>query len=511
MRPAGRSVTGLAPLLHCAMLAFTHASGQGEPDGPLRTANNDVPFLPMVLVEAQLTAGEVLSAFHRDEPYLFLGAAFTTVGLVSAAMCLLRRRADALLLWMAVFAILYGQRLWLQFGSLSLTLQGDLFFVRFRAALDFLVPVPAFLFFQSAGFLGRWGRQFTAVLCIAFLALAAADLAGAPLGPVYLINNMLVVVALGAMVMGSLRRGPGMRDSRIVRGGLLCFAAAALWDNTVGTYLLRSKIEPFGFAIFLGALGYVAGRRLLERDRELSEIRQELELARKIQLSILPGAFPDSASFQVGTRYVPVTSVAGDFYDFLVTEGGHAGLLIADVSGHGVPAALIASMVKMAAAAQRAHASHPAQLLTEMNVALCGNTQGQYVTAAYLYLDAGNGELRYSAAGHPPLMLLRHGAVIDIVENGLLLAADAAATYSERRFPLESGDRLLLYTDGLIEARDTEGEMFGEESLIAALRETATMAPAEAAEAMVAEVQRWAPVQEDDLTVLVCDVLPALG
>ena len=116
-----------------------------------------------------------------------------------------------------------------------------------------------------------------------------------------------------------------------------------------------------------------------------------------------------------------MTAVAGDFYEFLSTGGPSAGLLVADVSGHGVPAALIASMVKMATTSQRQHAASPERLLAGVNEALCGSTQGQFVTAAYVYLDAERGELCYAAAGHPPMLLLRNGQVCSIEENGLVL------------------------------------------------------------------------------------------
>jgi phosphoserine phosphatase RsbU/P len=208
---------------------------------------------------------------------------------------------------------------------------------------------------------------------------------------------------------------------------------------------------------------------------------------------------------------VPMTSVAGDLYDFLLADDQHAGLLIADVSGHGVPAALIASMVKMAATSQRAQASHPAALLTGMNAALCGNTQGQYVTAAYVYLDAQARQLHYSAAGHPAMLLLRDGAVTEIAENGMLLAAVPGANYESKLLPLESGDRLLLYTDGLVEARNAEGTLFGEQSLAAELKTSARMTPSETADHLIGAVQRWALSQDDDLTVLVCDFVGEPG
>src|SRR6202042_2486992 len=101
------------------------------------------------------------------------------------------------------------------------------------------------------------------------------------------------------------------------------------------------------------------------------------DIARRIQTSILPPAYPQSAHFHVAARYVPMTAVAGDFYDFLVADQTQAGLLIADVSGHGIPAALIASMVKLAATSQRMHSGEPAKFLAGMNAALFGNTQGQ--------------------------------------------------------------------------------------------------------------------------------------
>jgi sigma-B regulation protein RsbU (phosphoserine phosphatase) len=197
--------------------------------------------------------------------------------------------------------------------------------------------------------------------------------------------------------------------------------------------------------------------------------------------------------------------VAGDFYDFLVADEMQTGLFIADVSGHGVPAALIASMVNLSASSQRVNAADPAALLTGMNAALCGNTQDQFVTAAYVYLDAAAGIMRYSAAAHPPMLLLREGAVTEIVENGLLLAAFSFATFTNAEYPLQRGDRLLLYTDGILEAADGAQEEFGQGRLQALLRKGRHLSAQETADEIVDAVQHWSKTQEDDLTVLVCD------
>jgi sigma-B regulation protein RsbU (phosphoserine phosphatase) len=459
----------------------------------------------MFLDQAPLTAQEVLQVFHRDEPSLFLGAAFNTVALICLGFCVARRRFNALLVWLALFASLYGTRLWLQTDIVRLALAQREIFHRIREAINFLVPIPAFFFFQAAGLLPRRGKLITSILAFIFTSLAAISMFEGLIPLVHHINNVIVILALFWVLFRAYFQGSRDRDFVVLRSGLLCFAVVAFWDNLGGGRLLRTDLEPYGFAILLASLGYVAARRTLQREEQLNEIQKELSLARSIQLSLLPGDFPDSSSFRVAALYVPMTSVAGDFYDFVVADEARAGLLIADVSGHGVPAALIASMVKMAAISQREQAAHPGLLLTGMNRALFGNTQGQYVTAAYASLDAQRSELRYAAAGHPAMLLLRGGEVSEVVENGLLLAAVDGIEYSERALAMTPGDRIVLYTDGIVEARNAAGRIFGEDALITAIRMSASMAPPEAALEVVRSVQAWSPAQEDDLTILVCD------
>ncbi|HEY2466847.1 MAG TPA: PP2C family protein-serine/threonine phosphatase [Terracidiphilus sp.] len=455
----------------------------------------------MLTFDTQLTASEVLRAFHHDEPSLFLGAAFNTVTIILLGLCAIRRKADGMLLSLAWFANLYGVRLWMNSELLQLSVPPSEFFHRLSAAIDYLVPVPAFLFFHYAGFLGKIRNVVTPIFGLLFCGLSAGAMLFGTLPAFRVVNNSVIAIALIAVMLHWFRRMLHDRDSRVIGFGLLCFVIPSISDNLIGP----SHIEPYGFAVLLACLGYVAARRTLQRDREYSEVQQELDLARRIQLSILPSSFPASRSFRVAAKYVPMTSVAGDLYDFLVADDHHAGLLIADVSGHGVPAALIASMVKMAATSQRAQIADPASLLAGMNSALCGNTQGQYVTAAYTYLDAEAGKMHYSAAGHPAMLLLRDGVVTEITENGMLLAAVDDARYESIIVPLQAGDRLLLYTDGLVEARNADGKLFGEGSLTAEFRNAAHLTPAAAVDQLIGAVQNWAKSQDDDLTVLVCD------
>jgi sigma-B regulation protein RsbU (phosphoserine phosphatase) len=453
----------------------------------------------------QVTAADVLSAFRRDEPQLFLAAASITVGLVAIAFSLIRKRFDEVLSFFAWFAALYGVRLWMQSGIYRIMAPPLPFVDKLQMVLTFLVAIPAFLFFQAADLTGPTGRVVVYTVCLSEMCLIGAVFLRLPLSLLNIANSVIVITGLVWLLLLAFRRPMATKDSAVFRAGLLTFVALVLWNNAARLLGQTTSVEPYGYAVFLCCLGYVAAKRALERDHQLSSIQQELEVARRIQLSILPAASPAAEHFVVAARYLPMTSVAGDFYEFIYNGKGTLGLLIADVSGHGVPAALIASMVKVAIQSQRHHFAHPDRLLAGVNEALCGNAQNQFVTAAYVHLDAVSQELRYGAAGHPPMLLLREGQVSRIEENGLVLALLSSAAYTSTKMPLMKGDRLLLYTDGILEAANAREEEFGRERLSGLLQTSINMSAEEVADLIQDTVTRWSPTQSDDLTLLVCD------
>jgi serine phosphatase RsbU (regulator of sigma subunit) len=208
-----------------------------------------------------------------------------------------------------------------------------------------------------------------------------------------------------------------------------------------------------------------------------------------------------------------MTAVAGDFYDFLVIRPGCLGIVVADVAGHGVPAALVASMVKVAVSAQMGIGAEPGKVIAGLNSTLCRQAQDQYATAVYVVLDQAGRTGCYSAAGHPPLLLWRRAArsLVELNESGLLLGVRPSEEYAQTEFALETGDRLLAYTDGLVEAVNARGEPFGEARLgefIATHRDV----PAEQfAERLLDEVLGWPGkgsmrAQADDITLVVIDI-----
>src|SRR3954465_5014942 len=234
--------------------------------------------------------------------------------------------------------------------------------------------------------------------------------------------------------------------------------------------------------------------------QQLLAIQKELETARLIQLSILPETVPQNDGLDIAARYVPMTSVAGDFYDFVVVDNKHVGILIADVSGHGMPAALIASMLKIALAAESAHADDPARVLHGLNQALCGKFQHHYVTAAYAFVDMEKRTLTYAGAGHPPMLMWGASSpnVRDVTENGLFLGKFTFATYSSVEVPLASGDRGLLYTDGIPETNNPEGAEFGSERFRQFLEAEKNGSADQLADRLLEERARWSDRGEDE-------------
>jgi len=245
----------------------------------------------------------------------------------------------------------------------------------------------------------------------------------------------------------------------------------------------------------------------------LVSLGEEMRAAARIQNSILPRTKPEVGSFQLAVRYAPMTAVAGDFYDFLMIQSGCLGIVVADVTGHGVPAALVASMVKVAVSAHADVGAEPGKVIAGLNSTLCRQVEGQYATAVYVVLDQDKRMGRYSAAGHPPLLLWQRSArtLLELNEGGLLLGVRPSEEYGQTEFMLEAGDRLLVFTDGLVEAVNARGETFGEAHLGKFIVTHQDLPAERFAERLLDEVLGWPEnvstrAQADDITFVVIDI-----
>jgi sigma-B regulation protein RsbU (phosphoserine phosphatase) len=451
-----------------------------------------------------------------------VGAILLAIGLIAMGIFLFRKKnTDRSLLYFGVFVILYAVRILIRAHPLlSVFAISPTVASHIERAITFTIILPSlFLFLEVVE--ARWHRVVRWIVGVQLVLAAIAiplDLLGIAGRESDIANSSLVLASwILLTVFLFFLRPPGRLppELRVVALGLSVFGLFVLRANLAGLRLLPGRdIEPIGFLFLVCTLGYLVARRIFAKEESLFAIQKELEIAEQIQASILPRDVPRRAGIEIAARYLPMSAVAGDFYDFLTFERNHLGILIADVTGHGIPAALIASMLKVAFAGQSAQASDPARVLTGLNQALCGKFEDHFVTAAYLYADLDAKIIRYAGAGHPPLLFSNRskGKARAIEKNGFFLGMFPEAEYSSIEIPLQRGDRYVLYTDGLPESKSVAGEEFGLIRCMKVLDSYPRLPAAALADQLLGEISRWTEtakgsirLQEDDMTLIVLD------
>ncbi len=288
--------------------------------------------------------------------------------------------------------------------------------------------------------------------------------------------------------------------------GCRAYLAIPHYENAVATNMVVSlRPDAGGFdpelvpelvwtsSLFGRATGsLVLSRQLAEANKALE---REMGIVAAIQRSLLPATLPALPSLDLAAEYCPSTNASGDYYDFFPLADGRLGILIADVSGHGTPAAVIMAILHAIAHMRPGEPDPPSHVLTDLNAALAARytiNTGTFVTAFYAVYDPRNRRLTYSSAGHNPPLLLdgQTGAVgrLDRAQ-GLPLGVLDDSTYTDATTPLDPGDTLVLYTDGITEAHGPRGSgMFGEARLQETMYRCAKLAPAAGAQAVIDEL-----------------------
>ena len=201
--------------------------------------------------------------------------------------------------------------------------------------------------------------------------------------------------------------------------------------------------------------------QLLKRDRQTQ--RNLTAAGRLVNRLLLPAARPDWPELSWAVHFRPLDPLGGDYYDFAQPDGRHLGVLIADASGHSIPAAMVAIMTRLAFAEASRDSTRPGEVLAALNRQLQGLADERYVSAFYGIYDRVLRRFTYASAGHPPPLLYDASDRVcrPLESRGLLLGIVPDAEYEERSVDLAAGDRLCLYTDGVTESRDAAGEQFG--------------------------------------------------
>jgi sigma-B regulation protein RsbU (phosphoserine phosphatase) len=245
--------------------------------------------------------------------------------------------------------------------------------------------------------------------------------------------------------------------------------------------------------------------------REKHRLEDEMRFARVIQELFLPEEGAVLPGFDLAGLNLPSQAVSGDFYDYIRITDGQFGVMIGDVSGKGAPAALIMATLRASLRAEIRNRYAIAEILSKVNYLLWESTEPErFATAVYGVLDLKRRVLTYANAGHnPPLRLDKSGHASWLSEGGLVLGPFPDSTYDETVLTLAAGDVLLLYTDGVTEAADPDGEQFGPERLVEVARDNRRRPAAEICRELVARVRAHTGLEtpEDDLTVVVLRVL----
>jgi serine phosphatase RsbU (regulator of sigma subunit) len=268
---------------------------------------------------------------------------------------------------------------------------------------------------------------------------------------------------------------------------------------------LRAELTGVFAANRVDVEHYEVGETLVQEIRERELVEQELQVARSIQQASLPKEMPTLEEWQITPYYQPAREVGGDFYDFFELEDGRLGIVVGDATGKGVPAALVMASARSMLRAVAQASNSPGDVLRRVNDPLATDIPpNMFVTCFYAILDPNSGSLTYANAGHDlPYLRRRGGGCEELRARGMPLGLMPGMRYEENEIVLDAGEAALLYSDGLVEAHDPEGEMFGFPRLRELVAEHGEERSLE--EALLEELysfvgEDWE--QEDDITLL---------
>ncbi len=250
-------------------------------------------------------------------------------------------------------------------------------------------------------------------------------------------------------------------------------------------------------------------KRAVEQQEKLASIQNEISIARDILMNALPGASPRDPHFDISVKYLPMERIGGDYYDFNTVREGFLGIILADVTGHGIPAAIVAGMVKTAFNVQRAISADCGSLISGIHRTLKESARHTLLTAGYLEIEIATGVLSYARAGHLPLYIYRRSEdrIIELRPPGRIMGWKCDLKCEIDTVTLAGGDRIVFLTDGITEIRNDTGELFGEERLYGFMKEHAELGAGEFSRVLIDAALAWAGKTggDDDMTLLTID------
>jgi sigma-B regulation protein RsbU (phosphoserine phosphatase) len=277
--------------------------------------------------------------------------------------------------------------------------------------------------------------------------------------------------------------------------------------NKKGESLFTKDDEKLLSIIASQSAAVIENARLLEEEKLLFGLQEEMKLARNIQLNLLPSRMPDIDGYEISAVSIPAKDVGGDYYDFMELSETKIALCLGDITGKGLPAAMLMSNLQATLRGQAKNCDTPAKCITRSNELLYHSTESdRFATLFYGILDIEKGFITFCNAGHDtPVLIKNSGEVIEIKGSGLMLGAFPEYLYKQDEIQMNKGDTVILYSDGVTEAMNAQEEEFSLDNLIPLLVENRDKS-AEYIQTKIVETVKahsGSTPQSDDITLMI--------
>ena len=321
--------------------------------------------------------------------------------------------------------------------------------------------------------------------------------------PTWWLSQVFIIFLIIALILGVILSKEKIKDKLVI----MAFIGIPLAAVACGGWRYGISVQ---YTAMVASLVLIYGLLFSENERNLYTTGRELGVAQKIQKQMLPSifpAFPERKDFDIFASMNPAKEVGGDFYDFFLVDDDHLCMVMADVSGKGIPAALFMMASKIILANNAKLGKSPAQILTDTNAAICANNKEEMFVTVWLgILEISTGKLTAANAGHEYPVIKKTDGKFELLKDkhGFVIGGMDGIRYKEYEIRMEPGSKLFLYTDGVPEATDATGELFGTERMLSALNMDADAAPENILKQVRGSVDSFVKEAEqfDDLTML---------
>ncbi|MCW7475269.1 SpoIIE family protein phosphatase [Leptospira levettii] len=327
---------------------------------------------------------------------------------------------------------------------------------------------------------------------------------------VFVTISLLFTITISLMTLSKSKRKIEVILFLLAFGSLLIGASYYIFSvqGFFNPFHFASYSLPLGSAMEVFFLSLALVLRVSEyrkSNEQKQEIDLQLKIAQKLQNGLLPKKRTHALEYPLGFRYLPATDIGGDFVEIIVKEN-ELGLFLCDVSGHGIPAAMIASMTKVSLEIWNDTLDKPALAAEKIRKSLLSSLSGHFLSAFFVYINPKENTLRIANAGHLPLIHLdREGNITSYTSYGRAINEFIKSDMIEKSFPLPKEGTFILFTDGVIEARNINtGELFGEERFYNLIKTLAKKHPQNICDTVIEEVQKFQKTKrsDDDITIL---------